>query len=145
MCIFLVGALGFKAVINGFYGIGVQQGYAPKQPIAFSHKIHAGQYEIDCKYCHIGAAKGKNATIPSVNICMNCHNQIKTGTITGEKEIAMIVSACENNKPIEWVRIHNLPILPISIMLNTLTSVVLNVKPVMDRLKPWMLFVSTLY
>lgn len=107
--VFLVAALGFKAVINGLFSIGVQQGYAPKQPIAFSHKIHAGQYEIDCKYCHVGAMKGKNATIPSVNICMNCHNQIKTGTLTGEGEIAKIVSAYENNKPIEWVRIHNLP------------------------------------
>jgi hypothetical protein len=107
--VFLIGALGFKAVINGLFSIGVQQGYAPKQPIAFSHKIHAGQYEIDCKYCHIGVTKGKSATIPSVNICMNCHNQIKQGTITGEGEIAKIVSAFENNKPIEWVRIHNLP------------------------------------
>ena len=107
--VFLVAALGFKAVINGLFSVGVQQGYAPKQPIAFSHKIHAGQYEIDCKYCHIGVTKGKNATIPSVNICMNCHNQIKTGTLTGEGEIGKIVAAYENNKPIEWVRIHNLP------------------------------------
>jgi mono/diheme cytochrome c family protein len=107
--IFLISALGFKAVINGLLSVGVQQGYAPKQPIAFSHKIHAGQYEIDCKYCHVGATKGKNATIPSVNICMNCHNQIKQGSLTGEGEIAKIVSAFENNKPIEWVRIHNLP------------------------------------
>jgi mono/diheme cytochrome c family protein len=107
--VFLVSALGFKAVINGLFSVGVQQGYAPKQPIAFSHKIHAGQYEIDCKYCHIGVTKGKNATIPSVNICMNCHNQIKTGTLTGEGEIGKIVAAYENNKPIEWVRIHNLP------------------------------------
>ena len=106
---FLVAALGFKAVINGLFSVGVQQGYAPKQPIAFSHKIHAGQYEIDCKYCHVGVTKGKNATIPSVNICMNCHNQIKTGTLTGEGEIAKITAAYENNKPIEWVRIHNLP------------------------------------
>ena len=107
--VFLVAALGFKAVINGLFSVGVQQGYAPKQPIAFSHKIHAGQYEIDCKYCHVGVTKGKNATIPSVNICMNCHNQIKTGTLTGEGEIGKIVAAYENNKPIEWVRIHNLP------------------------------------
>jgi mono/diheme cytochrome c family protein len=107
--VFLVVALGFKAVINSLFSIGVQQGYAPKQPIAFSHKIHAGQYEIDCNYCHVGAMKGKAATIPSVNICMNCHNQIKQGTLTGENEIAKIVSAYENNKPIEWVRIHNLP------------------------------------
>ena len=107
--VFIVAALGFKAVINGLFSIGVQQGYAPKQPIAFSHKIHAGQYEIDCKYCHTGVMKGKNANIPSPNICMNCHNQIKSGTNTGEGEIAKIVSAFENNKPIEWVRVHNLP------------------------------------
>ncbi len=109
LVVFLVAALGFKAVINSLFSIGVQQGYAPKQPIAFSHKIHAGQYEIDCKYCHVGVTKGKNATIPSVNICMNCHNQIKQGTLTGEGEISKIVSAFENNRPIEWVRIHNLP------------------------------------
>lgn len=107
--VFLVAALGFKAVINSLLAIGVQQGYAPKQPIAFSHKIHAGQYEIDCKYCHVGVTKGKSATIPSVNICMNCHNQIKQGSLTGEGEISKIVAAYENNKPIEWVRIHNLP------------------------------------
>jgi mono/diheme cytochrome c family protein len=107
--VFLVTALGFKAVINSLFSVGVQQGYAPKQPIAFSHKIHAGQYEIDCNYCHVGAMKGKSATIPSVNICMNCHNQIKQGTLTGDGEIAKIVAAYENNRPIEWVRIHNLP------------------------------------
>jgi mono/diheme cytochrome c family protein len=107
--LFIVGALGFKAVINGLYSVGIQQGYAPKQPIAFSHKIHAGQYEIDCKYCHVGVMKGKSATIPSVNICMNCHNQIKSGTTTGEGEINKIVRAFNENKPIEWVRIHNLP------------------------------------
>jgi mono/diheme cytochrome c family protein len=107
--VFLVAALGFKAVINSLFSVGVQQGYAPKQPIAFSHKIHAGQYEIDCNYCHVGAMKGKSATIPSVNICMNCHNQIKQGTLTGDGEIAKIVAAYENNRPIEWVRIHNLP------------------------------------
>lgn len=106
---FIVTALAFKAVIHGLYSIGIQQGYAPKQPIAFSHKIHAGQYEIDCKYCHVGVTKGKNATIPSVNICMNCHNQIKSGTLTGEAEIGKILRAYNENKPIEWVRVHNLP------------------------------------
>jgi hypothetical protein len=53
--------------------------------------------------------KGRSANIPSPNICMNCHNQIKSGTNTGEGEIAKIVAAYKNNKPIEWVRIHNLP------------------------------------
>jgi mono/diheme cytochrome c family protein len=107
--IFLVTALSFKAGIGALYSIGVQQGYAPKQPIAFSHKIHAGQYEIDCKYCHTGVMKGQSATIPSVNTCWNCHNQIREGTNTGKNEIAKIVKAYETNTPIEWVRIHNLP------------------------------------
>jgi len=94
-----------KAGWDKVYGIGMQQGYAPKQPIAFSHKLHAGMYEIDCNYCHTGVNKGKSATIPSVNICMNCHNAIKTES----PEIKKIYKAIESNKPIEWVRIHNLP------------------------------------
>jgi mono/diheme cytochrome c family protein len=94
-----------KNVLDGLVNIGVQQGYAPTQPIAFSHKLHAGQYEIDCGYCHTGVYKGKSATIPSANICMNCHNSIKRGS----PEIQKIYKAIENDKPIEWIRIHNLP------------------------------------
>jgi mono/diheme cytochrome c family protein len=109
LVMFIVAGVGFKTLVDGAYTIGVQQGYQPKQPIAFSHKIHAGQYEIDCKYCHTGVIKGKSANIPSPNICMNCHSQIKVGTNTGEGEIAKIYAAIQNNKPIEWVRIHNLP------------------------------------
>lgn len=107
--VFIVACVSFKTIIDGLYSVGVQQGYQPKQPIAFSHKVHAGQYEIECKYCHTGAMKGRSANIPSPNICMNCHTQIRKGTITGESEIAKIVAAVENNRPIEWVRIHNLP------------------------------------
>jgi mono/diheme cytochrome c family protein len=119
LIVFIVAAVGFKTVIDGLYSIGVQKGYQPKQPIAFSHKIHAGQFEIDCKYCHTGVMKSKQANIPSPNICMNCHIQIKQGTNTGEGEIAKIYSAVGydvatsqytgKTKPIEWVRIHNLP------------------------------------
>lgn len=94
-----------KATIDGMYGVGVQQGYAPKQPIAFSHKLHAGQYKIDCNYCHIGVNRGKSATIPSANICMNCHGVIKKES----PEIQKIYTAIEKDQPIEWVRIHNLP------------------------------------
>jgi mono/diheme cytochrome c family protein len=113
--VFIVGSLGFKAVINGLYSIGIQQEYAPKQPIAFSHKLHAGAYEIDCKYCHVGAIKGKSATIPSINICMNCHNAVKTESPQIQKLWAAADWQPEtktygpNQKPIEWVRIHNLP------------------------------------
>jgi len=107
--IFIIAGVGFKTVVDGLYTIGVQQGYQPTQPIEFSHKIHAGQFEIDCKYCHTGTIKGKSANIPSPNICMNCHSQIKSGTNTGEKEIAKIYEAIRKNEPIKWVRIHNLP------------------------------------
>lgn len=94
-----------KTGLDGLIGVGIQQGYAPTQPIAFSHKLHAGMYEIDCGYCHTGVYKGKSATIPSANICMNCHNQVKVGS----PEIQKIYKAIENDKPIEWIRIHNLP------------------------------------
>ena len=94
-----------KETIDGAYGVGIQQGYAPKQPIAYSHKLHAGQYKIDCNYCHTGVNKGKSATIPAANICMNCHGVIKKES----PEIQKIYTAIENNQPIEWVRVHNLP------------------------------------
>lgn len=85
--------------------VGIQQGYQPTQPIAFSHELHAGTHEIACTYCHTGAERGKSATIPAVNVCMNCHNQIKKES----PEIKKILTAYETNTPIEWVRIHNLP------------------------------------
>ncbi|MCW5911868.1 MAG: c-type cytochrome [Cyclobacteriaceae bacterium] len=117
--IFLVASVTFKNVIDGLYTIGIQQNYQPRQPIAFSHKIHAGEYEIECRYCHTGALKGKQANIPSANICMNCHSQIREGTNTGTTEISKIYAAIGydpatgsytgKQKPIEWVRIHNLP------------------------------------
>lgn len=103
--IFLFIAIVAKTVLDGLFTIGVQQGYQPEQPIAFSHKIHAGQYQINCNYCHTGVYKSKNANIPSVNICMNCHNTIKKDS----PEIQKLYAAVDNNDPIEWVRIHNLP------------------------------------
>ncbi|WP_456460688.1 c-type cytochrome [Reichenbachiella sp.] len=102
---FIFTAILMKSAIDGIFTIGVQQGYQPDQPIAFSHKIHAGDYKIDCNYCHTGVRKSKNANIPSPNICMNCHSSIKTES----PEIQKIYAAIENNEPIEWVRIHNLP------------------------------------
>ncbi len=94
-----------KSCIDGLYTVGIQQNYQPTQPIAFSHKVHAGQYEIDCNYCHTGVNISKSANIPSVNICMNCHNAINTD----KPEIQKILTAYEEDRPIEWVRVHNLP------------------------------------
>mgnify|MGYP006083935811 FL=1 len=108
--------------VNAWFGakkIGVYAGYAPTQPIKFSHKIHAGENEIDCGYCHGSAYKGKSAGIPSVNVCMNCHKGISEGKVWGTEEISKIYAAAgfdpetqaytKEPKPIEWVRIHNLP------------------------------------
>ncbi len=113
--VFIVTIIVLKTLIDGAFTIGVQQGYQPTQPIAFSHKLHAGQYEIDCQYCHTGVRKSKSANIPSPNICMNCHTQVKTES----EEIQKIYAAIDydpdtktygtDTKPIEWVRIHNLP------------------------------------
>jgi mono/diheme cytochrome c family protein len=108
---FIFTAIVLKVVIDGLYGVGIQEGYAPTQPIAYSHLVHAGQYEIQCEYCHTGVMHSKNANIPSANICMNCHSGIlnKPGTTEVSEEIMKIYEAVENNQPIEWVRIHNLP------------------------------------
>jgi cytochrome c551/c552 len=107
----LVMALVVKTALDELYTVGVQQGYAPTQPIAFSHQLHAGQYEVPCQYCHTGVELGKSANIPSANICMNCHTHIQNvgGKEGISPEIAKIYDAYDNNKPIEWVRIHNLP------------------------------------
>ncbi|MCB0357394.1 MAG: cytochrome c3 family protein, partial [Bdellovibrionales bacterium] len=60
-------------ITNNKVVIGYNQGYAPDQPIPFSHQIHAGEYKVDCQYCHAAAAVSRHATVPSLNICMNCH------------------------------------------------------------------------
>lgn len=90
-------------------GLGRQQYYQPDQPIWFSHKVHAGQNQIDCMYCHFTADESMHAGVPPVETCMNCHNQVKKGKITGTEEIDKIYAAYENNEPIEWIKVYNLP------------------------------------
>ena len=107
--------------------VGVDQGYQPIQPIHYSHKIHAGDNGIDCKYCHSSARSSKNAGIPSLNVCMNCHKNISevaetTATPEHSKafydgEIQKLYAAVGwdgqkytgKTEPVKWVRIHNLP------------------------------------
>lgn len=123
-------------VYGYFMQVGIDQGYEPVQPIHFSHKVHAGDNKVDCKYCHSSARVSKTSGIPSLNVCMNCHksiyeykgnpegpsqSDIENG-YTNEfytKEIKKLYAAVgwdeENqkytgeSKPVEWVRIHNLP------------------------------------
>jgi mono/diheme cytochrome c family protein len=110
-----------KFTYDAMLGVGVTTNYQPSQPIAFSHKVHAGQNGVDCNYCHSSARKSKHSGIPSANVCMNCHTYINEGAITGTAEIQKIYDAIGfdaktrtyiegyEEKPIEWVRIHNLP------------------------------------
>ncbi len=117
-------------VYGYFMQIGIDQGYMPVQPIHYSHKIHSGANQIECKYCHSSARVSKHSGIPSLNVCMNCHKNI--AEYNGEedlengytkefysKEIKKLYDAVgwdEDNqaytgdtKPVKWVRIHNLP------------------------------------
>lgn len=116
-------------VFGWFMQIGVDKGYEPIQPIHYSHRIHAGDNGIDCKYCHSAAREGKHSNIPSLNVCMNCHknvSEVAESTATAEyskafydAEIQKLYDAVGwdkdeqkytgNTKPVKWVRIHNLP------------------------------------
>lgn len=136
--ILTIGTIGVAVVILYFtygflMGIGVEKEYMPEQPIAFSHAVHAGENKIDCNYCHSSARHSKTSGIPSTNVCMNCHKYIDGSEIkdkaTGElkykgersPEIAKIYAAIGwdadklmmipnyEEKPIKWIRIHNLP------------------------------------
>lgn len=107
----LLASMGFqgKMISTEAIKLGRSQGYAPDQPIKFSHKIHAGDNKIDCKYCHHLATDSKSAGIPAMNLCMNCHIIVREGSHSGKFEIAKVVDANENKKPVQWVRLHNLP------------------------------------
>lgn len=107
----LLAAFGFqlKMMVEEGIKLGRSQNYAPDQPIKFSHKVHAGENGIDCKYCHHTVEQSKSAGIPAMNLCMNCHVLIREGTNSGKFEISKIINAVENNEPVEWVRLHNLP------------------------------------
>ncbi len=118
-------------VYGFFMQVGVDQGYEPVQPIHYSHRIHAGDNGIDCKYCHSSARVSKHSGIPSLNICMNCHKSIgEVAEVTQQEgineygvdynsEIQKLYKAVgwdeeeqqytgETN-PVKWIRIHNLP------------------------------------
>ena len=109
--VILLGA--FTWLINILYheaaDLGRQEAYAPLQAIKFSHEVHAGTNQTDCFYCHSTAEYSKSAGIPSANVCINCHIIVRDGTNSGRFEINKIHHAFDNNIPIEWTRVHNLP------------------------------------
>ncbi|WP_338409323.1 c-type cytochrome [uncultured Flavobacterium sp.] len=110
--------------------VGVDQDYEPIQPIHYSHRIHAGDNAIDCKYCHSAARVSKHSNIPSLNVCMNCHKNIAEVApetlaegnefgVNYNEEIQKLYEAVGwdtasqtytgKTEPVKWVRIHNLP------------------------------------
>ncbi|MBI1940284.1 MAG: cytochrome c3 family protein [Acidobacteria bacterium] len=124
--------------IRGLRLPGNQQGYEPVQPIAFSHRLHAGEMQISCLYCHSGSEKSRHAGIPAANICMNCHRFVTAplGAVRGEDELAkkenrppkrivsselqklydalaldekMQADSTKKPTPIAWVKVHNIP------------------------------------
>lgn len=80
-------------------------GYSPQQPINFSHKLHAGNMQIDCKYCHVGVDKSRFATVPSTNVCMNCHTIARKD----RPDIIRLTQFFLENKPLTWKRVHKVP------------------------------------
>jgi len=88
---------GGYTTVNNAITLGRQQGYTPDQPIKFSHKLHAGQQQIDCQYCHDGARRSKHSVIPAANTCMNCHKAIKVGSTYGTSELSKIFASIGYN------------------------------------------------
>ena len=80
-------------------------GYAPNQPIPFSHQLHAGKLKVDCQYCHGGVVIGRHAGIPATNVCMNCHKFARTDSPI----IQELTRRYQAGTPIPWKRIHKMP------------------------------------
>jgi len=96
-------------IVRSAIDLGRSQNYEPDQPIKFSHKVHAGQNQTSCLYCHFNAEQSKFAGIPPASVCINCHVLVKEGSRSGKFEIDKIYQAIANNRPIKWVKVHNLP------------------------------------
>jgi len=140
--IFLTGGLsvvGIVLIVNFYFtDAHLSVGYAPEQPIPFSHRLHVGELGLDCRYCHVNVEKSPVASVPPAAVCLNCHTKIKTDSpklkplfernpaqattfkeevveemdakgVFHPKVIKYEVPNDKANDPIEWIRIHNLP------------------------------------
>ncbi len=111
----LVAALGLTAMVAplyivfvvayGFSPVTTDVGYQPVQPVPFSHEIHAGRLGMDCRYCHNTVEYAAKAAIPPTQTCFNCHTQIHKDS----PKLAPLWDSYETGKPVEWIRVHDLP------------------------------------
>jgi len=105
----LAAALGAGAAVAlAFYLANPQvreTGYAPLQPVEYSHKLHAGDLGMDCRYCHSSVEQAGYAAIPATEVCMNCHVRVK-----GDSPLLQLVrESYATGQPIPWVKVHSLP------------------------------------
>lgn len=80
-------------------------GYAPEQPVPYSHRLHAGQLGIDCQYCHTNVEMAATANVPPTQTCMNCHAQIRTESLN----LLPVRESWATGNPVEWVKVNFLP------------------------------------
>lgn len=80
-------------------------GYAPEQPVNYSHRLHVADLGLDCRYCHTAVEVSPHATVPATQTCMNCHNQVQTESF----ELLPVRESWATGQPIEWVKVHFLP------------------------------------
>jgi menaquinone reductase, multiheme cytochrome c subunit len=102
-----VGGLFYVTVLvtYGFSPVATAVGYAPEQPVPYSHALHVGQLGLDCRYCHTTVDKAPFAAIPPTQTCMNCHTAVKHDS----PRLAPVKKSWETGKSIEWIKIHDLP------------------------------------
>ena len=106
--IFVLAVLGLSVagvVLAEIYGSSMDEGYAPEQPIPFSHKIHAGDNKMECLYCHFNADKSRHATVPPMSLCMGCHQQVAKD----RPIIKRMTKIYEDGDSLEWVKVHHAP------------------------------------
>lgn len=103
-------AIGASFAVYALWPANAETGYEPAQPIAYSHRLHAGELKIECQYCHSNVETAACANLPTVSVCMGCHLQIESKDADGQvkPEIAKLTEYWEQKKPIKWVNVHNL-------------------------------------
>ncbi len=108
----LIGALvvaggGLVTFVVGFWFSPkhLEVGYAPDQPVAYSHKLHAGLLGLDCRYCHQNVDRSPHASVPDTNTCMNCHGNVRKD----DPKLKVVEESAKNGTPIPWVKVHMLP------------------------------------